>query len=569
VATGELGAVYMQNSGQGNAVNPLASLVSHEVFGIPVLLLIGWRGEPGVADEIEHRLQGRITAPILELLGIPAEILPQEDQGAGTCIRRLIKQARRLSGPVAAVIRAGTFGPARQQADEEAGRLTRERAVELVIKNMQSNALVVSTTGKISRELFEAREKAGQEHDRDFLMVGSMGHASELAHALALGRPERNVICLDGDGAVIMHMGSLAVIGGSRPPNLFQVVLNNCRYDSVGGHPSPGASVSFTEIARACGYAWTGTARDECELLRSLREMFSHQGPALLDVRVKPGARHDLGRPDTLPKENVEAIRRHLSGGGDAFPGDSALLRRKYEQDGFVIVRGLISEEMTRELERWVEEVAEAAGQNPALDCYYEETAPKLLRQIENFYSFHEKLRNFAVSKRIMELVSDLLGMPAVLFKDKINFKLAGGLGYEAHRDGRFWWKNSQGIPQRGWDVYASDFISVLISIDRSDTLNGCLEFAAGHHRGGDLLGCYGPLTADNAARMDFQPYPTERGDVIFFNALAPHRSGPNLSGKPRRALYLTYNPQVDGDWRERYFEDKRISLAQYGAKNR
>jgi phosphonopyruvate decarboxylase len=570
LATGRMAAVYLQNSGQGNAVNPLASLVSREVFGIPVLLLIGWRGEPGKPDEPEHALQGRITVPLLDLLGIPVEILPQDAEGAASCVRGLIDKGRASCGPVAAVIPAGTFGPARQQTDEGREGLTRERAIELIIASLPNDSVVVSTTGKASRELYESRERAGQGHSRDFLMVGSMGHASEIAHALALGRPEQRVICLDGDGAAIMHLGSLAVIGSSKPQNLCHVVLNNRVYDSVGGHRSAAAGLDFSTIAQCCGYACVGSAHDECELNQCLGEMLRRPGPALLDVRVLRGCRSDLGRPRTRPAENLSFFRRQFAlAAPQSTVASAGNFKQVYERDGFIVARGLLPPDTIRDLEAWVDEVAALAGRDSSLHCYYEETEPELLRQIENFCPVHAKLCQFAVSDAIMSLVSQLLMQPAILFKDKINFKFPGGSGYEAHRDGRFWWTDSQGNRRQGWDVYASDFISVLVSIDPSNILNGCLELAAGKHDTGDLLGPYGPLTEEQAAAMDFQPCPTEPGDVIFFNALAPHRSGPNLSGKPRRTLYLTYHPRADGDWRERYFEDKRVSLARNGSKNR
>jgi len=314
LATGRPAVVYMQNSGQGNAVNPLASLLCRELYGIPALLLIGWRGEPGRPDEAEHHLQGRVTFPLLDLLGIPAELLPEDGAEAAACARRLLEQTRAARAPVAAVVRAGTFGPMHRERDEDAAApLTRERAIELVIATLAEEAIVVTTTGKTSRELYELRERARQRHDCDFLMVGSMGHASQLALGLALGCPRRPVVCLDGDGAAIMHMGGMAVIGGSGADNLRHVILNNGSYDSVGGQPTPSRQLRFADLALACRYRWARRAGDPDELLRATSEMLREPGPSLLEVRIRQGARSDLGRPRMSAEENLAALRRHLS----------------------------------------------------------------------------------------------------------------------------------------------------------------------------------------------------------------------------------------------------------------
>jgi ectoine hydroxylase-related dioxygenase (phytanoyl-CoA dioxygenase family) len=218
----------------------------------------------------------------------------------------------------------------------------------------------------------------------------------------------------------------------------------------------------------------------------------------------------------------------------------------------------MLSAGLVGTLERWVDEIASMAGR-AELFFHYEGDGQHV-RQIENCCAVHAELQVFATGDFLLPAVSQLFGEPARLFKDKINFKPPGGAGYEAHRDGRFWWTGPDGARMPGWDVYARDFISVLISIDRSTVANGCLELVAGRHRREDLDGDYGPLTDGEAATMTFEPCPTEPGDVIFFNALTPHRSGPNLTTQPRRA--------IDGEQRARYFEDKQRSLAR-GAKNR
>jgi phosphonopyruvate decarboxylase len=315
MATGRTAAVYLQNSGLGNAVNPLASLMSGEVASIPVLLLVGWRGEPGQDDEVEHSLQGRVTLPLLDLLGVPAEVLPDDEAGAFMSIRRLLDRAKQTRAPVAAVIRPGRFAACHTSSSvPDEAEITRERAIAVVAGHLAEDAAIVSTTGKASRELAEVRARACQGHDRDFLMVGSMGHASQIALGLALGRPRQAVVCLDGDGAAVMHLGSLAVIGSSGAGNLTHIVLNNGAHDSVGGHPTAATGRSFADIARACGYPWTRAVRDERNLHAAMDDVGRARGPALLEVRVRRGARADLGRPPCNPAENVTAIRARLSG---------------------------------------------------------------------------------------------------------------------------------------------------------------------------------------------------------------------------------------------------------------
>ncbi len=305
LATGRPALVYMQNSGQGNAANPLISLADPDVYGIPMLLLIGWRGEPGVKDEPQHRKQGKITLALLETMGIPCRILPDNVQDARSCVKELLAQGVESGGPVALVARKGTFGPyVPQDAATDDASLSREEAIRHIVDRLGDTDIVVSTTGKISRELYEIREALSQGHARDFLTVGSMGHASQIAMGIALEKTSRQVFCLDGDGAVIMHMGAMAIIGSQKLKNLKHIVLNNGAHDSVGGQPTVGFAVSLTEIARACGYASVWLARTQAELEEALELLHMADGPALLDVRVMKGARPDLGRPKTAPGEN-------------------------------------------------------------------------------------------------------------------------------------------------------------------------------------------------------------------------------------------------------------------------
>ena len=255
LATGHPALVYMQNSGQGNAVNPLASLADPDVYSIPMVLLVGWRGEPGVKDEPQHVKQGKVTLSLFETLGIPTVILPFDEAEALDVVRAQVARAKAESRPVALVVHKGLFADyVLQKKEDDISDLKREAAIEGILRALPKDAVVVSTTGMISREVYETRERLGQDHSRDFLTVGSMGHAIMIALGIAKAQPQRKVICLDGDGASIMHLGNMAITGQSNCGNLTHIVLNNSAHDSVGGQPTVGGAIDFEEIARLLGY---------------------------------------------------------------------------------------------------------------------------------------------------------------------------------------------------------------------------------------------------------------------------------------------------------------------------
>ena len=314
LATGKVPLVYLQNSGQGNTINPLLSLADPGVYSIPMLLLIGWRGEPGVKDEPQHIKQGKVTASLLEAMDLPYRVLAPEPEAARRCVDELLAIAAAEGRPVALMVRKGTFEP--YEPTGQAGgdfEMTREQAIEAVVASLGETDAIVSTTGKISRELYEYRDRAGQGHQREFLTVGSMGHASQIAMGIALAQPDRQVFCLDGDGAMLMHMGGTAVVGAAGVANFKHVILNNGVHDSVGGMATVGLSVSFTGIAKACGYteAWRVERREDVsERVARLR---AASGPALLEIMVRKGARTDLGRPKSSPLENKAAFTEFLS----------------------------------------------------------------------------------------------------------------------------------------------------------------------------------------------------------------------------------------------------------------
>ncbi len=313
LATGRIPAVYMQNSGEGNVVNPLMSLTDSDVYHIPVLLIIGWRGEPGVHDEPQHVKQGKVTLPLLDAMGIEHATLADDEDEAMGQVRHAAERMRATGEAYALVIRKGTFAPYKLQhtvADES--QLTREQAIQMVAGAMGSRAVAVSTTGKISRELFEYRAAEHQGHERDFLTVGSMGHASQIALGIALHQPDRPVYCFDGDGAVLMHMGALAISGSMRPANFYHIIFNNGVHDSVGGQPTVGYQVDLPEVAAACGYKTALSVDNADDLAEVLQDLADNEAPLFLEIKVKKGAREDLGRPTTTPVENKRALMDFL-----------------------------------------------------------------------------------------------------------------------------------------------------------------------------------------------------------------------------------------------------------------
>ena len=324
LATGMPALVYMQNSGQGNAVNPLCSLADQDVYSIPMVLLVGWRGEPGVKDEPQHIKQGKVTVSLFEVLGIPTEILPDDESAALEITREMVERAKFGSTPVALVARKGLFAEYKlQNKKPDISILKREVVIEAILKALPKDAVVVSTTGMISREVYETRERLGQGHERDFLTVGSMGHALMIALGIAKAQPKQKVVCIDGDGASIMHMGNMAIAGKSLCGNLLHIVLNNAAHDSVGGQPTVGNDIDLTEVSEALGYEvcypemerfWRATDRDRSvDLIRQIDYFGGHGDlPRFMEIKVAQGARKDLGRPKEPPQVNKKMYMKIL-----------------------------------------------------------------------------------------------------------------------------------------------------------------------------------------------------------------------------------------------------------------
>ena len=339
LATGKLALVYMQNSGQGNAVNPLCSLADPDVYSIPMVVLVGWRGEPGVKDEPQHVKQGKVTISLFETLGIPTEVLPDDESAALELTRKMVERAKTESRPVALVVRKGLFAEYKlQNKKPDIATLPREQAIEGVLKALSKDAVVVSTTGMISREVYETRERLGQDHSHDFLIVGSMGHASMIALGIAKAQPNRKVYCLDGDGASIMQMGNMAIVGQLGCGNLTHIVFNNAAHDSVGGQPTVGGEIDFEKIAEELGYnvlqspqdqyvnpegigveevasgmSWLITMEEQANQHKSEYIDELPRKPNFILFKVAKGARKDLGRPKEPPQVNKALYMKTLA----------------------------------------------------------------------------------------------------------------------------------------------------------------------------------------------------------------------------------------------------------------
>lgn len=315
LATKKIPLIYLQNSGLGNAINPLLSLADPDVYSIPMLLLIGWRGEPNIKDEPQHLKQGKVTTDLLDSMQIPYQIMSPEmnSEDAELVLKKMLKSSYELKSPCALLVKKGTFNSYKLKLEKAYVReLFREEAIEIILNNIEKDDIVVSTTGVASRELFELREKYSESHQKDFLTVGGMGHASQIALGISLFKKNRMIFCIDGDGALLMHMGSLAINANKASGNFKHILINNCAHDSVGGQPTVGDKVDITGLALSVGYIWAKKALDKDNLSDLIQEMRYIKGPALLEVQVKKGFRKALGRPTISPSENKNSFMEFL-----------------------------------------------------------------------------------------------------------------------------------------------------------------------------------------------------------------------------------------------------------------
>lgn len=313
LSTGNYPVVYLQNSGLGNIVNPVTSLTHSKVYSIPMIYVIGWRGQPGVHDEPQHIKQGEVTLDLLDMLDINFVVINKESEF--TDLKDVFENDFLIDlangESVAIVVAKGAFKDYKIEKSND-NTLTREKAIQIVSNFLSEDDMIVSTTGKSSRELFEYRESKNQGHGNDFLTVGSMGHSSSIALGIALNKPDKKIFCFDGDGAMLMHMGSVALIGSKSPKNFYHVMFNNSAHESVGGLPTIMSDIHIDELILSCGYNEVYNASSIDELNDILPKFVKSDGPIFLNIDVKIESRKDLGRPTTTPIENKEEFIKKL-----------------------------------------------------------------------------------------------------------------------------------------------------------------------------------------------------------------------------------------------------------------
>lgn len=313
LATGKVPVVYMQNSGEGNIINPVASLLNDKVYAIPMIFIIGWRGEPGVHDEPQHIYQGEVTIKLLDDMDIASFVIGKDTTEEELSAKMAeFRQILANGKDVAFVIRKGALKYDEPVEYKNNNTMVREEIIQHIVKASGGDP-IVSTTGKASRELFETRVANGQSHKYDFLTVGSMGHSSSIALGVALNKPNQRIWCIDGDGAVLMHMGSMAVLGANKPKNLIHVVINNGAHETVGGMPTVASQIDIVSIAKACGYPNAVSVDSFADLDRALDDAKGKNELSLIEVKCSIGAREDLGRPTTTALENKERFMEYLS----------------------------------------------------------------------------------------------------------------------------------------------------------------------------------------------------------------------------------------------------------------
>lgn len=316
ISTGKPALVYLQNSGIGNIINPVASLLDEKVYAIPCVFVVGWRGEPGVKDEPQHVFQGEVTVQLLELMKIKSFVLSKEttqDEYTDFIMQSKIDIEEGRS--IAVLVKKGALKSDICADYKNNNGLLREDALKTIVLNAGERDIFVSTTGKTSRELFEIRESLNQGHHKDFLTVGSMGHSSMIAMGIALDVPNRTVWCIDGDGALVMHLGSMLVLAKTGCRNLIHVVINNGAHESVGGMPVAYGMTDYCKLAKEAGYKLCLSVNSNTELVEAIKKVKEHEKPCFIEIHAALGSRPDLGRPTTTPRENKEALMKYLTEG--------------------------------------------------------------------------------------------------------------------------------------------------------------------------------------------------------------------------------------------------------------
>ena len=312
IATGKIPVVYMQNSGEGNIVNPVASLLNDMVYAIPVIFIVGWRGEPRIHDEPQHVYQGKVTIKLLEDMSIKPFIISSQTTGEDLKVAMEdFKDDLGAGKSVAFVVKKGAISYDGKTEYKNNNTMLRETIIQHIVK-VSGEDPIISTTGKASRELFEVREANGQNHKYDFLTVGSMGHSSSIALGIALNKPNTKIWCVDGDGAVLMHMGAMAVIGNNRPNNMIHIVINNEAHETVGGMPTVAGGIDMVTIAKSCGYPYAVSVSTSKSLDSELEAAKKRNMLSFIEVKSAIGARDDLGRPTTTSLENKQNFMEYL-----------------------------------------------------------------------------------------------------------------------------------------------------------------------------------------------------------------------------------------------------------------
>jgi phosphonopyruvate decarboxylase len=316
LATGEVPLVYMQNSGLGNIVNPILSLADKEVYSIPMILMIGWRGQPGIKDEPQHIKQGRVTESLLKSMEIPYSIISSSTNNSQALdmLNKAYASCESSKSPYALLVEKDSFSDY-ELTDNYSyeNELTREDALKIIVDCLDKNDIVVSTTGVLSRELYEYRDYCDSGHGRDFLTVGGMGHANQIALGIAINKPERKVICLDGDGAMLMHMGSLALNASLKLQNYKHIIFNNKVHDSVGGQPIASTDINISNLADVLGYQSFNSVSCKKDIINEMEVLLNNNKCGLLEIVVNKGVRSDLSRPTSTPVENKIDFEQFLN----------------------------------------------------------------------------------------------------------------------------------------------------------------------------------------------------------------------------------------------------------------
>ena len=314
ISTGKVPLVYMQNSGLGNAINPLTSLVGNDLFAIPMIVLVGWRGEPGKKDAIQHSKDGQMQLQLLETLGLSYTIIPSATKSLEIQIQDSIRLARATESPHVILVRKDTFEKYESSKSNKSNKhlMSREYALTKILQGIEPGSIIVSTTGKTSRELYEIRRELGKNDSIDLMLVGSMGHASSLSLGVALENNNRNVFCIDGDGSLIMHMGALSTIGKYSPSNFRHILLNNFSHDSVGGQESSSDIIDFDALSKAVSYNNYFEISDKSEFGKTFSNFQRALGPSFLQIPISKGSRVSLSRPDLTPYQNKKEFMDFL-----------------------------------------------------------------------------------------------------------------------------------------------------------------------------------------------------------------------------------------------------------------